>query len=121
MRCVTRQFITAPALLLLLAAPAVGQDPVRLPGVRVTAAPPLPGPKIFAGVVRDTETTPLEGVEIIIPDLQRRVMSKADGSFRFTDMPKGNFQMRARKIGYAPQVRSFKMEGEGGAGAFELV
>src|SRR5689334_9983141 len=79
------------AALAMIVLPAAAQDPVRLPGVSVRAAPPAPGPKLFAGIVRDTEATPLEGVEITIPELQRRVLSNADGTFRFGDMPKGTF------------------------------
>jgi hypothetical protein len=111
----------ALSLLILCATPAAAQDPVRLPGMVVKAAPPPPGPKIFAGIVRDTDETPLEGVEIIIPGLRKRVLSNADGTFRFTDMPIGGFEMRARKLGYAQQVRDFTVDKQGGSGAFELV
>jgi hypothetical protein len=118
----TRQLLALSLSLVIAATAAAGaQDPVRLPGMVVKAAPPPPGPKLFAGIVRDTDATPLEGVEIIIPELGKRVLSNADGMFRFTDMPSGDWEMRARKLGYAQQVRDFKVEKQGGSGEFELV
>ncbi|MEO7457963.1 MAG: carboxypeptidase-like regulatory domain-containing protein [Gemmatimonadaceae bacterium] len=107
----------------LLVAPiaAMAQDPVRLPGVVVKAKPNPPGPKLFAGTVKDTLANPLEGVEVTIPRLQKRVFTKDDGTFRFDDVKPGKYSMRARKVGYAPQVRDFEVEEEGGTGEFELM
>lgn len=99
---------------------AAAQDPVRLPTVVVTA-PAMPGPRILTGVVRDTGGIEIDGVEIIIPGLRRHVYSNADGIFRFDDIPKGKHTIRARKFGYAPQIREFVVDTAGGLAEFELL
>lgn len=100
---------------------AAGQDPpARLPGMVVTATP-MPGPKIMVGIVRDTSGHPIPGAEIIIPGYARKLYSNAEGIFRFDDVPRGKHTMRARKIGYAPQVREFTLGDEGGVAEFDLM
>jgi hypothetical protein len=97
------------------------QPPARLPAVVVTGAPDLPGAKKIAGVVRDTSAIPLDGVEISIPELQRRAFSLPDGSFRFEDVKPGQYSVRARKLGYAPQIRPILVDKDGGVGMFTLL
>lgn len=87
----------------------------------VVTATPMPGPKIMVGVVRDTAGNRIPGAEIIIPGYARKLYSNAEGIFRFEDVPRGKHKMRARKIGYAPQIREFKLGDEGGVAEFELV
>jgi hypothetical protein len=99
---------------------SAAQDPVRLPGV-VVKATPLPGPKRLTGIVVDTGGIPIPGVEITIPELKKRLYSSDDGTFRFDEIPKGEYSMRARKFGFAPQVREFKVEDGGGLADFELL
>ena len=95
--------------------------PARLPAVVVNAAPDPPGPRKIAGVVRDTGGIPISEVEITIPALQRRILSQLDGSFRFENIPNGLYPVRARKLGYAPQIRSILVDSAGGSGAFALL
>ena len=97
------------------------QDPVRLPSVSIKEKPTPPGPKLLVGVVKDTSNFSIDGVEITIPSLQKLTYSKGDGSFRFENIPRGTDSVRARKIGYAAQVRSFKVEEQGGVGEFSLL
>jgi hypothetical protein len=97
------------------------QDPVKLPAVVVKAAPPPPGRNIMVGVVRDTFAIPIDSVEVTIPVIKRRMMSAPNGEFRFDKVPPGEYEVRARKIGYAPQARKFTVNDSGGTGAFELV
>lgn len=99
----------------------VAQQPTRLPAVVVNASPEHPGPRKIGGVVRDTAASPLDSVEVAIVSLQRRVFSKSDGTFLFTDVAPGRYQVRARKIGYAPQIREMVVDSTGGAGMFALV
>jgi len=100
---------------------AAQQPPARLPAVVVTGAPDLPGPKKIAGVVRDTSAIPVDGAEISIPELQRRGLSQPDGSFRFENVPPGQYSVRARKLGYAPQIRPIVVDKDGGVGMFTLL
>lgn len=113
-----------PALLLTIGSSrlAIAQDPppTRLPGMTVTATP-MPGPKIMVGVVRDTAGFPVPGAEVIIPGLARRLIANGEGIFRFDSVPKGKHTMRARKLGYAPQIREFTVDSAGGLAEFELM
>jgi hypothetical protein len=53
--------------------------------------------------------------------LQRRTLSKVDGGFLFSDIAPGKYDVRARKMGYAPQVQSLVVDSLGGATLFALV
>ncbi len=107
----------ATFLVALARGKARAQNPVRLPGVTIRAEP---GPHAIAGIVRDTLGFVLEGVEITIPQFQRRTSSRADGSFRFDDLRKRTYTVRARKIGYASQTLELKVDSLGGFGDFAL-
>lgn len=106
--------MTRPALLciglvgaLVAAAHDVrAQDPVRLPEVKVTAE----GTRIVRGMVMDTSGMPIGGADVTIPTLRRRTTSRADGFFQFDSVPKGKYDVRARKIGYGPQVKQMKLD-----------
>jgi hypothetical protein len=100
---------------------AAAQDPVKLPGVVIKAAPNGPGPRLMTGVVRDTAEFTLEGAEVSIAKLQRRTFARADGTFGFDDIAPGKYSVRAKKIGYAPQVRTIEVDSLGGIGVFELL
>jgi len=112
-----------PALLAALAiVPAArAQDPVRLPGIVVRALVDKPGANIIHGVVRDTSAFAIEGVEITIASRQKRVISDSAGKFRLTDIRPGTYEVRARRIGYAPQIREVKVDAAGGVITFELL
>jgi hypothetical protein len=75
----------------------------------------------MTGVVRDTFAIPVDSVEISIISLQRRAFTGADGTFLFSDIKPGKYEVRARKIGYAPQVQEFTVDSAGGTGGFKLL
>ena len=114
---------TAPvvALLVLVNLPARAQDPVTLPEVKITARLEKPGPRLLVGSVVDTSGNPIAGAEVIVPGLVRRIFTQADGTFRLDSIRNGEHTMRARKIGYAPQVRKVKVDSAGGVIAFALL
>jgi len=97
------------------------EPPARLPAVVVNAAPNKPGPRKMAGVVRDTIGFPIDGVEITIASSHRRAVTTGNGEFRFEDIGPGTYEVRARKLGYAPQVRTIVVDSVGGAGAFAMM
>lgn len=99
----------------------MGQDPVRLPGVIVKAPIEKPGPRALAGAARDTFAIGIDSVEITIPELKLRAFTDGEGKFRFDKLGRGEYTVRARKIGYAPQVRSVTVEDDGGVGMFDLL
>jgi hypothetical protein len=109
------------ALLFLVSLPARAQDPVRLPGVNVTATIDKPGPRLLVGIVVDTAGKPIQGAEVIVHQLRRRLYTRADGTFRLDSIPLGKYEMRARKIGFAAQVREFVVDSTGGVAQFALV
>jgi hypothetical protein len=92
-----------------------------LPAVVVTARPDLPGARKLAGIVRDTIANSLDGAEVAILELQRRVFAGLDGSFHFENLAPGKYEVRARKIGFAPQVQTIVVDDSGGVGVFNLV
>jgi hypothetical protein len=93
----------------------------KIKGVTVTATPLPAGPNIMVGVVRDTAGIPIPGAEVIIPGLRMRLIANGDGIFRFEGVGKGKHTIRARKIGFAPQIREFSLDSAGGVAEFELV
>jgi Carboxypeptidase regulatory-like domain len=97
------------------------EPPARLPAVVVNAAPPKPGSRKMAGVARDTTGFPIDGVEITIASSQRRATTTGSGEFRFENIAPGSYEVRARKLGYAPQVRTIVVDSAGGSGAFAMM
>ena len=47
------------------------------------------GPRTLSGVVTDTLDNPLEDVDVLIIQLQRRVRTRSDGSFQFDSVKTG--------------------------------
>lgn len=107
--------------LIALAGVAQAQDPVRLPGVQITATIEKPRAHAIIGVAYDTAAVPIGGVELSIVDLKRRVFAGVDGRFRFNDIKPGEYAVRARKVGYAPQVRTVVVDEDGGVSEFALL
>lgn len=97
------------------------EPPARLPAVVVNAAPPKPGARKIAGVVRDTIGFPIDGVEVTIASSHRRATSSGNGAFAFENIAPGSYEVRARKFGYAPQTRTIVVDSAGGAGAFAMM
>jgi len=116
-----RLSVVLALLAVLVGSRAQAQDPARLPAVVVNARPNLPGANKLAGVVRDTMANALDGAEVAIPSLQRRIFAGADGAFRFENLKPGEYQVRARKIGFAPQVQSIVVNDSGGVSVFNLI
>lgn len=103
-----RGSVKAFALATALASVVGGQQPGRA----ATA--------VLAGIVVDTAGHPIDAVEITIPDLRARAFTRSDGTYRFESVPAGTYQMRARKIGFGPQVRRYSVDSTGGFGRFTL-
>ncbi|HEY4305445.1 MAG TPA: carboxypeptidase regulatory-like domain-containing protein [Gemmatimonadaceae bacterium] len=116
----TRAVLVA-LLSIAVAGVARAQDPVRLPAVQTTAAMEKPHARAIVGIARDTGAVPIEGVELSIVDLKRRVFAGVDGKFRFNDIKPGEYAVRARKVGYAPQIRTVTVDEDGGVSEFALL
>lgn len=114
-----RPSVRSLALLALIAPAVMAQDPVRLPGVQVTAA--ADAARRITGFVFDSAGNPVAGAEVIVPDLGRRVITGRAGTFRIDSVRKGKFDIRARKIGFGPQWREVVVDSVSGYVRFDLV
>src|SRR5665811_1102125 len=65
-----------------------------------------PDGTITGRVVDDATHAPLAGVSVFIEGTRRGTVTGSDGSFRLSGVPAGNQAVRARQIGYTPQVRN---------------
>ncbi len=112
------------------ASPLLGQA-TNLPPI-VTMSPP--GSRIVAGVVADTGDIPIDSVEVVIGSYERklfggtgpfqidkRTRTNAKGEFRFTGVSNGEYEVRARRLGFAPQSRKITQVSEGVAIKFSLL
>ena len=120
-RTIVGRAASAVALLMTVNLSARAQDPVRLPGVSVIGTADKPGPRTITGIVVDTAGNVIAGAEVTIPGLERRLFSRADGTFRFDDVRPGTHSMRARKLGFAPQIRELEVDSAGGVAQFQLL
>jgi hypothetical protein len=107
-----RTYLAVAALGVAVASPGEAQDPPAPPGVIL----PSGGPRTIAGIVVDRNTSPsipLEGVAITIRGSNRTVITGDDGVFRFDSLEIGEYEIRARRIGYEPQVQKATIPGRG--------
>ena len=75
----------------------------------------------LAGSVVDSAGRPLEGAEVALTDLRRSVMSSSSGAFRFDSIPRGQWIVRVRKIGYAAETRTVDVDSAALPVEFRLV
>jgi carboxypeptidase family protein len=102
--------------------PARAQQPSRERSPAEKPQPPSAPPRTVVGVVRDTGDVPIDSVEVRIAVLQRRTFTDANGGFRFDDVSPGRYEVGARRLGFAPQVRRVTVGNDaGGSATFELV
>ena len=88
-----------PALITMLSAVALGAQ--------------TPGGTITGRVVDSTNHQPLSGVTVSVEGTTRGTATQSDGTFRLSGLPAGSQTLRARRIGYNPQLRTVDV----GAGA----
>lgn len=81
-----------------------------------TPAPARPdtGPTRIVGRILEADTDlPLEGVLVELPDLDVRAVSDADGRVSFANLPAGEHQVRAERIGYQVTDGTLRVPGGG--------
>ncbi|TGE19644.1 TonB-dependent receptor [Hymenobacter elongatus] len=97
------------SLLLLLTCPGplLAQTPVPapLPPGRPGRIAPATQP-VIGRVVDEATKEPLPGATVVFPDLKQATSSGPDGSFRFTNLPRGRFLMQVRFVGYNTVVKT---------------
>src|SRR6478672_8752491 len=65
-----------------------------------------PGGTITGRVTDNATQRPVAGVQVSIEGTSRGTATDADGSYRLSGVAAGNQIVRARRIGYTPQVRT---------------
>jgi TonB-linked SusC/RagA family outer membrane protein len=87
-------------------------------GMLCTVAVGAQTPGTITGRVVDSAThNPLTGVTVSVEGTTRGSATQSDGTFRITNVPEGTQVVRARRIGYNPQLRTVAV----GAGATATV
>jgi Carboxypeptidase regulatory-like domain len=101
---------------------AAAQQPgAERPAAQKPRAPPAT-PRSVVGIVLDTSDVPIDSVEIRIASLQRRTFSDVNGLFRFDNVKPGSYDVAARRLGFAPQVRRVTVANDrGGSVTFSLL
>jgi hypothetical protein len=114
--------VIMPALAAAICPRADAQQPSSRPPVpEKPRAPPAP-PRTVVGIAFDTADVPIDSVEIRIASLQRRTFSDANGAFRFDGVRPGRYDVGARRLGFAPQVRRVTVSNDrGGSATFALL
>lgn len=65
------------------------------------------------GRVTDAQGNPIEGAEVLLPEMGRKVSTNGDGRFVVAGVPGGQITVALRRLGYAPLVRQVTAGGTG--------
>ncbi len=101
----------------------VGGRPVRAQSVRVLAgeyswhllAPVASRTTVMLSgtVVDEDQAAPLEGVDIVVLELDRQTTTGSEGEFRLSAVPPGSYRVLARRLGYQPLDTALVVAQEG--------
>ena len=69
------------------------------------------GSSSLVGVVRDPRGAPLEGAEVTLTEDGRRVVTSANGSFRFDSLEAKKYRIFVRRLGFYSVIDEIKVEG----------
>lgn len=84
---IVRVNVPSDSLLSIVAIPSFGDAPASL---------------VIAGVVRDSSQRPLTDVDVRVPSTGRATRTDTRGAFVLRDIPDGDIEVSARKLGYEP-------------------
>lgn len=59
---------------------------------------------LVAGVLRTRDGAPIASARVQLVELQRQIVTGADGAFRFAAVPPGTYRLSVMRIGYAPAL-----------------
>ncbi len=65
----------------------------------------------LSGKVTGNDSTSLEGALVYIPDLKVGGLVHADGAYTISNLPKGNYTVETRLVGYARQIVTVNLNG----------
>ena len=83
----------------------------------VTLGAQTPGGTIAGRVIDSSTRQPLSGVAVFVEGTQRGTVTASDGTYRLSGVPEGARAIRARRIGYQPELRNITV----GSGATATV
>src|SRR5881296_1942479 len=73
--------------------------------VTALAAALLAGGDTLSGRVADRDGRPVAGAVVVVAELHRVALTRADGGFRFAGLPAGRYTVTVRAPGFAPLAR----------------
>src|SRR5256885_1200393 len=65
----------------------------------------------LSGRVADPDGNPVAGATVTVVELHRVAVSRADGVYRFADLPPGRYTITVRGLGFAPLARDVAVRG----------
>src|SRR5881394_573164 len=68
----------------------------------------------LSGRVADPAGNPVAGATVTVVELHRVAVTRADGAYRFADLPPGRYTITVRGLGFAPVARDVAVRGATG-------
>ena len=65
----------------------------------------------LSGRVADPDGDPVAGATVTVVELHRVALTRADGAYRFADLPPGHYTITVRGLGFAPVARDVTIRG----------
>jgi hypothetical protein len=81
----------------------------------IRTTPPLAGRGTLVGIIVAPGGRPVDSASVAIADPRRETKTGADGIFRFSRVPSGEFDLVVRKVGFVPQRTRMKIDSGGGS------
>ncbi len=69
-----------------------------------------PGKGVIRGTVATTDSRPAGYVSVALKGTKRTVLTVEDGSFLFSNVPAGDYELQVSLVGYTPVVQPVKVE-----------
>ena len=79
--------------------------------VTALAAALVSGGDTLSGRVADRDGRPVAGAVVVVAELHRVALTRADGGFRFAGLPAGRYTVTVRAPGFAPLARDVAVAG----------
>src|SRR6266581_3160569 len=79
--------------------------------VTALAAALVSGGDTLSGRVADRDGRPVAGAVVVVAELHRVALTRADGGFRFAELPAGRYTVTVRAPGFAPLARDVAVAG----------
>ncbi len=76
----------------------------------VAAQQPVLAPGTVSGVLLEENGTPITGARVQLVELQRHIITGADGRFVFGAVPAGSYRLSVMRIGYAPALQTIRVD-----------